>query len=1116
MAKKEIQLRNYLVLNQYMLELFGVASFEELVEPIEGKDDLEELDEHNVSQFANHLAGALSEDARVTADEITEKYDDNIVGHTNHINKRRLPGEKIRWKYFQYVALLFAEIYLDRYFRNPEGLLGELNTAVKAFNDEKSKEKEKIALFTAEDLTKLSFWMATGAGKTLVMHVNILQYRHYVKKHGRGKKLDNVILVTTGEDLSDQHLKELHASNIEAETFSKQSPRTQHGMFERVEIIEIHKLKEEEEGEDSVAVDAFEGHNLVLVDEGHRGTAGDSWLNMRNRLARDGFCFEYSATYMQAVSAQNSDKAKYDYAGHYGKSIIIDYGYKYFYDAGYGKDYRILNFAEKSTTGSISTKKTRQLYLTAWLMSFYQQMRYYEDHNGDQLFEQFNLHRPLALLVGWRVKTVRRKNGEKVSDVLDLVLFLGRFLQNREESIANLGALLDGKSGLLDADDRDIFTGAFDYLFYTRKTPEEIYVDLLKLVFNCPSGSTRTALHVERASDEIHLRAGNAEVPLGLIYVDDAAKFHKLCDEKGGDVLVTSESEFVDTLFEDAREDASPLNILIGSKKFIEGWSSWRVSTIGLLNMARTKGAQAIQLFGRGVRLKGYDFGLKRSSSMSISEAPDDLRILETLNIFGVNADYMEEFKTYLESEGLETGDNDIVAEIDIPVNVKKSTLEQNKLKTIGLKDDKSFATHGPKMTLAPPSTLDEDGHDATLRRIRLSWYPKIEGLVSEGTEETLKNSARYSAGTLRDEHLAFLNFNKLYFDIRQYKAERAYHRMTVTRSALREILDERGWYELEIPPHVLQPTQTFRQVQVWQEIATALLKKYVAQFYKYHQALFEKPRREYQPLTIDDPNFTVSPAQSNKQAYRVVLKRSAEKLKSRIETIKAEIELVRNGDTTSEYAKAFMQRFEALNLRYHMFEPLLYLSENVKREDIFVQPKPINDGERQFITDLKEYWEENRDQFDGMALHLLRNRDRVGVGFVEGGNFYPDFIMWLVDGAHQYITFVDPKGIAMLHQNGIEHDKFLLAERIKEVEAELDDPSVTLNSFIVSRTPYADVQSWRDPETRNKLSIDDFNKRNVLFMNDNKMKYIEQMFDRILGRQTADSKPKQTELVEM
>ncbi|MFH4377282.1 hypothetical protein WAJ76_21410, partial [Acinetobacter baumannii] len=71
--------------------------------------------------------------------------------------------------------------------------------------------------------------------------------------------------------------------------------------------------------------------------------------------------------------------------------------------------------------------------------------------------------------------------------------------------------------------------------------------------------------------------------------------------------------EFAESLFPTLNDDNSETHLLIGSRKFTEGWSSWRVSTMGLLNMGSGEGAQIIQLFGRGVRLKGENFSLKRT-----------------------------------------------------------------------------------------------------------------------------------------------------------------------------------------------------------------------------------------------------------------------------------------------------------------------------------------------------------------------------------------------------------------------------------------------------------------------------------------------------------------------
>ena len=51
----------------------------------------------------------------------------------------------------------------------------------------------------------------------------------------------------------------------------------------------------------------------------------------------------------------------------YAKCILLDYSYKFFYNDGYGKDFNILNLAEERED------ETRPLYLTACLLSFYQQ-----------------------------------------------------------------------------------------------------------------------------------------------------------------------------------------------------------------------------------------------------------------------------------------------------------------------------------------------------------------------------------------------------------------------------------------------------------------------------------------------------------------------------------------------------------------------------------------------------------------------------------------------------------------------------------------------------------------------------------------------------------------------
>jgi hypothetical protein len=132
---------------------------------------------------------------------------------------------------------------------------------------------------------------------------------------------------------------------------------------------------------------------------------------------------------------------------------------------------------------------------------------------------------------------------------------------------------------------------------------------------------------------------------------------------------------------------------------------------MGLMNVGATEGSQIIQLFGRGVRLKGYGLSLKRSTRTLLPDGvtrPKHVGTLETLNIFGIHADYMAQFRDFLEEEGLPV--NDEREEFLLPVIKNLGT---QKLKTIRLKKTingvstefgDAFRKLGPVPTLGPPA----------------------------------------------------------------------------------------------------------------------------------------------------------------------------------------------------------------------------------------------------------------------------------------------------------------------------------------------------------------------------------------------------------------------------
>ena len=218
---------------------------------------------------------------------------------------------------------------------------------------------------------------------------------------------------------------------------------------------------------------------------------------------------------------------------------------------------------------------------------------------------------------------------------------------------------MKGDSGLLDEYNHDIFSPAYPdmKLVYLRKdkvTADFIYSEILKKVFHSDPGAALSIVNLKKAEGEIALKAGQGK-PFGLINIGDDSAFCKMVekDEKCG-IAVLSD-DLSSSLFTEISKQSSSIYILIGAKKFMEGWNCWRVSNMGLLNIGKSEGSQIIQLFGRGVRLHGIDNKLKRSSHYNDLTTPEYISTLETLNIFGIKANYMEVFRERLSAEGIET-----------------------------------------------------------------------------------------------------------------------------------------------------------------------------------------------------------------------------------------------------------------------------------------------------------------------------------------------------------------------------------------------------------------------------------------------------------------------------
>jgi len=1070
-----------LVLNQWLFGLFGLDSTDgyypmeggrrvPLLEAFKQRFQLNEhseegLDENNVHRFhhamVNQITGELP---GVTRDELLA-FDQNIVRHTLVLNaERSLRRERpVVWKYYQYLALLFVEIYLDRYFRDPQVLAQALNAHIGKFNAGKEAGQQLPPLDEGRDaalgLNKLALWCATGSGKTLLMHLNLRQYQHHLAQAGRGRELNRIVLLTPNEGLSHQHLQEFAAAGIEAELFDKSARSLFAG--KAVEIIDIHKLADDM-GDKTVAVDAFETGNLVLVDEGHRGASGGEagkWLSRRDQLCEKGFSFEYSATFKQAV------RDSVPLSRRYARSIVFDYSYRYFYGDGYGKDYQILNLDDATEQQGLD------VYLTACLLAAYQQRRLFDDRQAQ--LRDFNLERPLWIFVGGSVNAVRRQGGRDVSDVTEVLLFLSRFTSERTRAERTITVLLG--EGLPTASGQNPFANRFGYLNELGLPVATLFADICTRLFNAPGGG---ALHVEYlkgADGELALKLGNND-PFGVINVGDAKKLYDLCNTTPG--LVAEERDFAGSLFRRINDRDNAISLLIGSRKFTEGWNSWRVSTLGLMKIGQSEGAQIIQLFGRGVRLKGYGWCLKRSSKIQRLpagvERPRHIELLETLNVFGVHADYMAQFRQFLEDEGLPSDQDS--EEIVLPV---LRNLGTHKLKIIRLKPEihgvrtafgVAFRQLAPVPQLAPPQ--GEADHWLLRNRVQLNWYPKIQAMKAAGLAGG-DGVAELERGKLGPKHVALLDLDRAWFELIRFKNERGWHNFDIPRPSVDRLLADTDWYDLLIPESMLA-MDSFAKVAIWQEIAETLLKKYAERYYSFRKKGWEEPHLEYAELDAGDPNFPEAGAGVGEEqgVYRVSVEKSEEALITQLRQLGDELR--RRAGVADKAYSGGQAKLEVMSFKGHLYEPLIKASG----ANITVRPVSLNDGEMRFVRRLKDYCAAHPEEFEDRPLFLLRNMSRGrGIGFFEAGNFHPDFIVWRIDGSKQRISFVDPKGIRQL--DTIDDPKIQFHRTIQEIEARMADPDVSLRSYIVSGTSAVEMEMhWK--VTRQKMA-----ERNILFDED-------------------------------
>lgn len=849
-------------------------------------------------------------------------------------------------RYYQILALYFTEHVLEQ------------KRAGKAYADQKA----------------LVYWMATGSGKTLLMHLNILQYIDHIGGSAAFDELQ-IILTTPGVNLIEQHERELGE-------VVRQLNRLYNNRIKLI-IATTGALLNKEPGFFKMP-DSTRLFRLVLVDEGHIGLAsGGAAIGAFKKLRQDllqpenSFLFEYSATYHGIAETHVRE---------YEEQIVYDYNYYRFFRDGYGKDYALQSLADDRFA---DTGKSEAAFFGATFDTLNEKLAAHEQLTvsmargaGELPFVGHFPDKPLLAFMGNTVEDPNREGGagDEVSDIRKFVVWLAHLDQASRERYA--------------------------------------------AIFNDQHEGQLTLTRSPGISDEIWLSWGAGDY-WGLINVGNGDKFFSDCEEHpqlrsaAGESLITlNRAAIVNPRYRfDAIDEAiSPINVLVGSRKFAEGWNCFRVSIIGLINLGSSRGNKIIQIFGRGVRLKGLRGDGKRQhlehcadySTLLAEDTPQNrLRRLETLNVYSLNRSWLETFLKALEQ--------------DLPVIAGPYRLPvRPAVVQVGGPEGRplEFADYQHKLHAFKVGRAE---FDAPLR-VRLD-LPSLRWNWQYLQGDTLQNghfaNPGFSLDYRSDRNQRGIN---LVHTLSTYLEQQAdflplnwLHNRLLSWSRLQRVQLYVGADGAERPLDLTALLTVTREILYDQTLAT--------RSWPVLERLLDEVQRDLLEKVFHKIRYDID---KRYYRYETVRQSNASERGDFIEhySLSYELENEQQKQTLEQDAKLLEQlqlQLEEERGQYHIYQPLLNeaaetLLKQHKLKRINISPDSLNTGERKFLRDLLAFIETNYSR-DHREFYLMRNVDSlrsIGV-YLEGETrvFYPDFVLWIVDDKSNKTTLAlfDPKG---------------------------------------------------------------------------------------------------------
>ena len=524
---------------------------------------------------------------------------------------------------------------------------------------------------------RMSFWMATGSGKTLVI-VKLIQMLATLIERNEIPKND-ILFLAHREDLVEQfreHVREFNETNFgifvrlhDLKDYSNVK-RSNPGLFNGDELnvftyrSDLFGLEQKDKQIDFRNYDNG-GNWYLLLDEAHKGDKQESQRqHIYSILSRNGFLFNFSATFTDARDIYTT---------------VSNFNLSEFVSHGYGKHISLLRSqvdAFREDALDYTNDQKQQIVLQSLIMTALVS----EKLSAIRKIDSALYHKPLL------VTLVNSVNTEDA----DLKLFFSELERLARGQIATTNFNAAKKE--LWASIKDGFDLMFESqpigIDWTEFTALKL-TDVREAIFNT---SAKGAIEVLiRPSDrkEIAFKLQAADKPFALIRIGDVSDWIK--ETLSGYVINQAFSD--EGFFETLNDDDSDIRILMGSRSFYEGWDSNRPNVITFINIGTQADAKkfVLQSIGRGVRVepvkgkKRRIVNLKTAGLLPDPSIVDRVRnsaeLLETLFIFGTNRTAIETVVRELKAEK-NTHSETIALERNPDVNLSPLLVPKYKLAT--------------------------------------------------------------------------------------------------------------------------------------------------------------------------------------------------------------------------------------------------------------------------------------------------------------------------------------------------------------------------------------------------------------------------------------------------